>query len=78
MDNEKNSFRNDFKSADFKKSGPEPEKPAPTPAPVPSAQGGAADVDLKKSFLYSRMQLMRSAVEGFSYEQMSNVAQNLF
>ena len=34
-------------------------------------------VDLKKSFLYSRIDVMRSATEGFSYEQLSNVAQNL-
>lgn len=75
MDNEKNTFYNDFKSGDFKKGG-SPEPPKQTPAP--SAQGGSTPtVDLKNSFLYSRMQLMRSAVEGFTREQMGNVAQNL-
>ena len=50
-----------------------------TAAPRAVASGTVTPdgVDLKKSFLYSRIEVMRSATEGFSYEQLSNVAQSL-
>ena len=71
---EKNVFNRDFK--DSMKTEPGAGK---TETPAPRSQGTvtADGVDLKKSFLYSRLEVMRSATEGFTYEQLSNVAQNL-
>ncbi len=79
MDADRNNFKNDFKK-DLKGGGSDPGKtPQPTPQPAPRAQGTVTPdgVDLKKSFLYSRLELIRTATEGFTREQLSNVAQNL-
>ena len=64
------------RSVDPVKHGPVKSGPA---APVTAAHGTVTPdgVDLKNSFLYSRIEVMRSATEGFSYEQLSNVAQSL-
>lgn len=74
MDAEKNTFSKDFKNAVKTETGS-----GKTEQPEPRSQGSvtADGVDLKKSFLYSRLEVMRNATEGFSYEQLSNVAQNL-